>query len=109
MKNFQLILILSLLLPITAHAAMFAVEVDTGRETINAVEGKIILPEGVIPENIYTGRSAILIWLTMPKFDAETNSITFAGLTPGGFRGKHPLFELDGLTPKKLGEFHLPK
>ena len=70
------------------------VEVDTGTETINALEGKLVLPEGVSVEEIYTGNSAILIWIARPTFNDEDNSIFFSGFSPGGFRGKYPVFSL---------------
>ena len=100
MKNFQFsilnfqIIFLLLLLPSLALAETFAVEVDTGRETINALEGTLMLPPGAEIGPIYTGNSVILIWIAPPKI--EGNIIRFAGITPGGFRGRYPIFSFDG-------------
>ena len=85
---------------VSASAATFTIEVDTGRETINALEGTLILPKGVSAENIYTGNSAVSIWITQPK--AEGGVIKFAGITPGGFRGKYALFSLEAASAAGL-------
>lgn len=93
-----LIFIVSCLLLVVGQSAVaetFRVEIDTGRETINAVEGSIVLPSGASVGDIYIGNSVVLIWVTNPTLDLEKNTVTFAGITPGGFRGKYPLFLLD--------------
>ncbi len=77
-----------------AAAENFKVEVDTGTETINALEGTLSLPPGAQIGPIYTGNSVILIWITPPK--VLENTIKFAGITPGGFRGRYPIFSFDG-------------
>lgn len=77
------------------HAATFQIEVDAGRENINAIEGVLVLPPEARVENIYTGRSAVLIWVKAPTYDESSRSVTFAGLSPGGFSGKQPIFTLE--------------
>ena len=79
-----------------AHAAVM-VEVDTGTKTINAIEGVLVLPLGASVGEIHTGNSAILIWIAKPAFNRESSTITFSGFTPGGFRGKYPVFSLNGV------------
>lgn len=79
-----------------AYAATAVIEIDTGRETINALEGTLVLPSGAKIDTIYTGNSAILIWITPPEI--EGNTIKFAGITPGGFRGRYPVFSFDSAS-----------
>lgn len=95
MKKFLYVLTILLALPLFASAATFIVEGDVGRETVNAIEGTLELPTGVSVEKIYTGDSAVLIWITKPVFDLESGTITFAGMTPGGFSGKRPMFTIE--------------
>lgn len=90
---FSLLFILSG--PFFANAATFTVEVSTGTETINALEGTLSLPRGATVGDIYTGNSIVLIWISEPKYDKETNTITFAGLTPGGFKGRQAVFTIE--------------
>jgi hypothetical protein len=98
-NNYKLqfcLLIFALYLPIVAYATTALVQVDSGLETVNALEGTLVLPPGASVTDIYTGNSAILIWVVPPVYDQETDSISFAGLTPGGFKGQYPLFTLSG-------------
>ncbi len=75
-----------------ASAATFVVQVDTGNQTVNAIEGTLLLPPGVLVEEIYTGNTAILLWVVAPAQKTGENSIFFSGVTPGGLYGKKPLF-----------------
>jgi hypothetical protein len=84
------------LLFINHASASVTVMVDTGKENINAIEGTLVLPVGASVKQIFTGHSAVIIWVVRPTFNPETHSILFAGLTPGGFRGEYPLFSIDG-------------
>jgi hypothetical protein len=93
-KTIPLIFIFTLL-PFFVDAATVAVEIDTGSELINAVSGTLVLPPGSSVGDIYTGSSAILIWVAQPTYNSEANTVTFAGLSPGGFKGKYPLFSLE--------------
>lgn len=96
MKRYLIILILTLL-PGLATAATAVLEIDTGLETVNAVEGIVRVPRGAVIEEIQTGRSAILIWIQAPVWDREKGTITFSGFSPGGFSGKQPLFAISGI------------
>jgi hypothetical protein len=87
--------IIFLAVPLSLHAETFSVAVRAGNETINAVEGVLILPAGADVARIYTGDSAVLIWITPPAWDAKTRTISFAGLSPGGFSRTKPLFALE--------------
>jgi len=88
------LVVIFLLLPASVFAATAVVEVDTGKEDINALEGTLVLPENMHIEEIQTGNSAILIWVSPPKQVEST--ITFAGITPGGFTGTSPVFAVSG-------------
>jgi hypothetical protein len=95
MKKY-LIISLLIFLPTLATAETIVLEIDTSRETVNAVEGTVRVPKGVAVEEIQTGRSAILIWIQAPVFDRESRTIAFSGFSPGGFSGKQPLFAISG-------------
>jgi hypothetical protein len=71
------------------------VEVKAGSERVNAIEGVLVLPAGASVEKIYTGDSAILIWIASPLWDEANRTVSFAGLSPGGFSGTAPLFTLE--------------
>lgn len=96
MKYLYTTIFVLLLLPTCAWATSAVIEVDTGGETINAIEGSLTLPSGMKVSDVYTGDSAILIWITTPKVIEGSREIFFAGLTPGGFVGKRPLFSISG-------------
>jgi hypothetical protein len=81
------------------YAATAVVEVDTGAEDINALEGTLVLPESVHVREIQTGNSVILIWVEAPR--QTGNVITFAGITPGGFEGVYPIFSIHGTFSKE--------
>lgn len=101
MKNFILTFLI-LLTPFLVRAYSAEVSVDTGVETINVLEGTLVLPGNVSVGEIYTGNSAVLFWITKPALDTNTNTISFAGMTPGGFRGKFPLFLISDIEPQRL-------
>lgn len=62
-------------------------QVHTGRESTNAVSGEIRIPTGIEVKQIYTGDSAVILWVDQPTFATSTQSILFSGLTPGGITG----------------------
>ena len=97
--NFKLlfyILIFTLFIADIAYAATFAVEVEAGKESINAVEGVVRFPDSVNISRIETGNSAILIWVEGPNYDREANIVRFSGISPGGFQGRQTLFSITG-------------
>ncbi|MBX4181324.1 hypothetical protein KW807_00470 [Candidatus Parcubacteria bacterium] len=80
--------------------------VDTGKESINALEGVIHIPNGVNIHDVSIGNSSILIWVSRPVVDKEKETITFSGITPGGFSGKSPVLTLSGeIGPEDLYGF----
>lgn len=93
--RFSVFIFALMLLPGVIRAATFSVQVKAGAEKINAVEGILVLPKDVAVQNIYTGNSAVLVWVTSPSWDAANRTIAFAGITPGGFSGTQPLFTIE--------------
>jgi len=94
MKKLICIIAIALVLPILSRAAVATLEVDTGRYTINALEGTLLLPAGVHVDSIEDGGSVVLIWLERPA--TGTSTIAFSGVTPGGYRGKGKVFTISG-------------
>jgi len=86
--------VILLLFPVSTWAATAVIEVDTGTEDINALEGTLVLPDNMRIHEIQTGNSAITVWISPPKLVG--NEITFAGITPGGFTGTQPVFLING-------------
>jgi len=80
-------------------AATAVVKIDTVVEDVNALEGTLILPESMRINEIQTGNSVILFWITTPE--QVGNTITFAGITPGGFTGAYPVFTIHGIFTKE--------
>ena len=61
------------------------VQLDAQGQSINAVEGKLTFPENLEVALINDGGSIINYWIQKPSVSG--NSITFSGITPGGFNG----------------------
>ena len=71
---------------------MVSVYLDTRGESINALEGTVIVPASVKISDISYAQSAISFWLEKPYLNSNKN-IYFSGIIPGGFVGdKVPLF-----------------
>jgi hypothetical protein len=76
--------------------AKLNIYLDTKTDSINAVEGKIILSSlnYIKINNINDGNSAINFWINKPKVIG--NSIEYSGLTPAGIIGsKRLLFSIE--------------
>lgn len=75
---------------VDSQATVFAVDgggsVDvflrTDGEYINAVEGTVVFPTHVDLEDVWSGSSAISLWVEPPFI--EENSVYFSGVVPGG-------------------------
>lgn len=90
----------------SAFAYSAEVRVRSGRESINALEGKIVIPSGVTIDEVSTGNSTILIWVKPPSYDAQSGTISFSGITPGGFSGDRSVLEISGnFSPNDLQAF----
>lgn len=73
--------------------------VDTAGKTINAVEGSISFSSNLKPIQVYYGSSFIPLWLKAPKISGD--SIAYAGVIPGGFKGSLSS-QWKGYRPGKL-------
>jgi hypothetical protein len=64
---------------------------NTDGESINAIEGKIVFPSGVLElREIRDGNSVVNFWIDRPRAGSE-NQISFSGVTPGGYKGENGL------------------
>lgn len=70
---------------------------------INAVEGKIVLPQGFEPVSVDTGNSLVSLWIERPEFKGFSE-IVFSGIIPGGYQGELSAF-WDGFRPGKIVGF----
>lgn len=68
--------------------------VDTDGQSINALEGTIVIPKGLQVKNINDGNSVISLWVTKPIVEKDT--ITFSGVVPNGFTGNRKIFSFIG-------------
>lgn len=73
-------------------------------QNINAVEGMVKIPKGVVIKSIQDGDSTINIWIEKPFVDSSGN-IRFAGITPGGFVGKVKIFDFI-INTANTGEYN---
>lgn len=71
--------------PVRGQDVAIRVEIDTEGEAINALEGSIAYPSHLTLKDIRDGNSLVNFWAERPF--AENNTITFAGIVPGGYRG----------------------
>jgi hypothetical protein len=95
MKKLSLLILVLLLAPVFVRAEIFDLVVDMGSNKLNAVEGTIVLPMNVIPQSLSTGHSGILLWVKEPIFNPEDHTLSFAGVTPGGFSGRQIILSIE--------------
>lgn len=70
------------------------INIDTGNEYINAVEGKLLYPSDILEiKEIRDGNSSINFWLEKPSIETK-GVVSFSGITPGGFLGKKTVFSI---------------
>ncbi len=106
MKKYLFLISLAFLSPSLAGAYTGQFVVDTKGESINAIEAVVHIPTGINIQNINTGHSAVLIWIQSPQLDNNARTISFSGISPGGFQGKQDLFSFTGdLTEGDLSRF----
>ncbi|MDP2598349.1 MAG: hypothetical protein Q8P49_00795 [Candidatus Liptonbacteria bacterium] len=60
--------------------------------SVNAIGGKVNVPDGVKIVGITEAQSIIEYWVEKPKWDGTKGEITFGGIIPGGFTGEGVLF-----------------
>lgn len=95
-KTYYLFLGLFVLLPLLTQASTAIVEVDTLGNSINALETTIVFPKSIFISKIMDGNSVINFWIKTATLDEQSNSISFSGLTPGGFVGQHRVLAIVG-------------
>jgi hypothetical protein len=79
---------------------------NTESRDINAVEGKILFPEGVLAlKQIKDGNSILNFWVEKPV--ARKGEITFSGIIPGGYQNNKGLIFSLIFTPKQTGSISL--
>ncbi len=96
MKKTLSIIIVFIFLPIFAHASTASIKVDTHNVSINTIEGTVVIPRNISISKINDGNSVILFWIKPASLDVQTNTVYFAGLTPGGFAGVQTIFSIIG-------------
>ena len=77
---------------------------NTENEKINAIEGDLVFPEGLLElKEIRDGNSIINFWVERPKIKSN-NQIAFSGIIPGGYIGRKGLIFSAIFQPKDQGE-----
>jgi hypothetical protein len=111
--------VFSLLAATPAYAAQFTVEVsrtavapgsdvlasvylNTDKETVNAVGGTFSAPANLEVRSVSDGGSIVPIWIEAPVASASS-SVSFSGITPGGYNGTHGLLFVVTLHAKGEG------
>ena len=92
----KLLIAVLLFLPTVSFAATATLMLDTLHQSINTLEAMVHVPAGVNIDSVEDGNSLLLIWLSPPTIDNTAHTVTFTGLTPGGFEGVRPVFSLIG-------------
>lgn len=79
--------------------------VISATESVNALEGEIIIPAGVKVSGLSEGGSVVSFWIERPEL--KNNRIRFSGIIPGGVKGSNLiLFTIRGVA-EKIGSFSL--
>lgn len=103
MKKYLFILMFVLVLPMTVSAVTLhlldasstvrvgdtfavAVDLDTGSDSINAIDGVLNFSPTLALQTIRLTGSLVPLWVTQPKATSNT-TIAFAGVLPGGYQG----------------------
>ena len=102
-NSFYLFIILALSMVTSAMAAEIRLDTNNAQigvgdevavdvmvnelESINAIEGSVVFPKDLLEViEIRDGNSVINFWITAPEVN-DQGTITFSGITPGGFSG----------------------
>lgn len=106
MKRTLLAAVFFFVTPLFAHAATLSISADpntpgvgdviqitaqiTSVDPVNAFSGTLVYsPQSLEPIQIHEGNSIVSVWITKPTIASSTGTISFAGLTPGGFTGRN--------------------
>ncbi|MEZ4103268.1 MAG: hypothetical protein R3B55_01765 [Candidatus Paceibacterota bacterium] len=80
---------------------LITINLDTGEDFYNAVQGRITLDNIFEIKRIITGGSIVSAWIENPS-DTKNNSVDFSGIIAGGFKGEEKLFQII-VSPKYEG------
>lgn len=76
---------------------------NSENESVNATDGKIVFPGNLLEvKEIRDGNSIINFWIERPK--SSQSSISFSGVTPGGFSGQKDVLFSVVFRAKKEGK-----
>jgi len=69
------------------------IRVDTEGDAVNAIAGMLNFPSNLFSiQSVSDGNSVLNFWIEKPESSsAQTESLRFSGMTPGGFKGKEAL------------------
>lgn len=86
--------------PAAGETFTILVHLDTGADSVNAVEGSLDLGTLRV-ERVHTGGSALSLWPSEPKYSLGSHTVEFAGGVPGGIaEGKEvQLFSIEAQAP----------
>ncbi len=77
------------------------VKIKSPTDKVNTLSGVIDIPQDVSVGQVYTGSSALVMWIDQPT---SGNKIIFSGMTPGGIQGDLNLFSF-AYKPKIEGVY----
>ena len=107
-RNFLLIIFISLFFPISSWAAilylepaegeyhqedvfMVEVRIDTEEECINTVQADLGFSKDILEAVDFSqGNSILTVWVETPKIDQDSGTVSFTGGIPGGYCGILP-------------------
>ena len=73
---------------------LLEIRIDTEDESLNAFGGTLRFPADLVEiKEIRDGGSIITAWLEQPR-EGEWGTVSFSGITPGGYRGSGTLFSV---------------
>lgn len=84
------------------------VYLDTDGQTVNTVSGSVKLSNYSGSQiDILDGNSFLLFWIERPNWSVENQSISFSGITPGGFSGSSIFLFSFNLHPENTSPIKL--
>lgn len=93
------------LLPSLGDTAIFDVYLNTDDQTINAVDGSILLDDKNILffQNTFVAGSIFSFWPNKPVFNNRNRTVSFVGGVPGGVKTSHGLLFSLSFSTKDAG------
>lgn len=92
-------------LPALGDTGIFDVYLNTDNETINTVDGSILLADNNILffQNAFVAESVFSFWPNKPVFNKKSRIIFFVGGVPGGIKTAHGLLFSFSFSAKDVG------